>query len=65
MNPLFESFLLRVWCYKTRSKPSPLIKRYKEEIKINKDTVRVKLDLKRKGFKLAVLSNTIPPTQII
>lgn len=41
--------------------PSPLIKRYKEEIKINEGTLEIKSHLKRKGFKLAALSNTIPP----
>lgn len=61
-EPTFwELFTQRFGVTKPVPKPSPLIKRYKEEIKINKDTVRVKLDLKRKGFKLAVLSNTIPP----
>ncbi len=40
--------------------PSPLIKRYQEEIKKNEEVFRIVEELKNRGFALAILSNTLP-----
>jgi putative hydrolase of the HAD superfamily len=45
---------------KTIPAPSPLIRRYEKEIKINKEVLNIALSLKKKGYLIATLSNIIP-----
>ena len=40
--------------------PSPLINRYRKEIKIDHNILRIALALKEKGYRTAVLSNVVP-----
>lgn len=40
--------------------PSPLIRRYQKEIKIDKEVLNITKVLRENGYKLAALSNTIP-----
>lgn len=59
-NTFWRLFRKKFQITKPIPRPSPLIRRYQNEIKINQRVLKIATSLKKKGYLLAIISNTIP-----